>query len=776
VEDVIKDFLVESVENLDKLDQALVALEKDPGNRTTLAGIFRTIHTIKGTCGFLGFGRLEGLTHVGETLLGKLRDGALNLTAERTSALLALSDAVRAMLGHIEANGSEAQVDYSTLIATLNQLLENTASAVSTAAARPPTPTAPPEKVAEKAPEPASAKPADKPAAADLQPPANAPAPSAPLPATAAAPDHPPEPNSEGDPADAKPKASAAETKQAARVDSTVRVDVDLLDSLMNQVGELVLARNQILQYASNLDDPTFLTTTQRLNLITTELQEGVMKTRMQPIGSIWAKLPRVVRDIATICNKRARLEMEGEETELDRTIIEAIKDPLTHIVRNSVDHGIEAPNDRVAAGKPDEGCIRLRAFHEGGQVVVEIHDDGGGIDVRRVKEKAIRSNLLTPEQAARMSEREACHLIFLPGLSTAKQVTSISGRGVGMDVVKTNVERIGGTVDVQTELGRGTVLRIKIPLTLAIIPALVVTSAGDNFAIPQVSLLELVRLEGENATRAVELVHDVPVYRLRGQLLSLVWLSEVLQVGRRDEATKKGAHPVLNIAVLQAEQHRFGLVVDDVNDNQEIVVKPLGKLLKSLSCYAGATIMGDGRVALILDALGIAQTAGVRHETHDTTGKAPAGNSTGEGAGDTQSLLLFAVGGNDRMAVPLDEVARLEEFAKDRIEPTGSGHVVQYRGDIMPLVDLAAVLGRPGDAHWHERESCQVIVRGNDAGHVGLVVDRILDVVEQRVRITRRVHTPGLLGTTVVNGRVTELLDIANAVALAGLEITPHA
>ncbi|HWA16650.1 MAG TPA: chemotaxis protein CheA, partial [Gemmatimonadales bacterium] len=499
MDEIIKEFLVESTEGLDQLDRGLVELEQRPDDQALLAAIFRSIHTIKGTSGFLGFSKLEAVTHVGESLLSDLRDGKKTLTPSITNGLLRLVDAVRSMLGAIETTAMDGDNEFPELIELLDRL--------------------------QKGEEPAAPKPrvggSRKRAKVAVAEPESAP-PAAPTAASAAV-----EPALVAAPA---PRAAPpADPPASTAADSNIRVDVELLDRLMNLVGELVLARNQILQHTAGNDDPAFQATSQRLNLITTELQEGVMKTRMQPIGNVWAKFPRVVRDLALACGKQARLEMEGRETELDKTIIEAIKDPLTHIIRNSVDHGLELPAVRVAAGKLAEGRISLRAYHEGGQVNIEIADDGGGIDPARVKHKAVQKGLLSPDQAARLSDREAVNLIFAPGFSTAEQVSNISGRGVGMDVVKTNIEKIGGTVDIQTELGRGTTLKIKIPLTLAIIPALIVSSAGERFAIPQVSLIELLRLGDPHASGAIEMVYGAPVHRLRGRLLPLVSLNHVL-------------------------------------------------------------------------------------------------------------------------------------------------------------------------------------------------------------------------------------------------------
>jgi two-component system chemotaxis sensor kinase CheA len=564
-----------------------------------------------------------------------------------------------------------------------------------------------------------------------------------------------------------------AEAHSSALSESNIRVDVGLLDKLMNLVGELVLARNQILQFSSTQQDSTFLNTTQRLNLITTELQEGVMKTRMQPIGNIWSKFPRVVRDLATGCGKQIRLEMEGKETELDKTLIEAIKDPLTHLVRNSVDHGVETPEKRVAAGKPAEGRIFLRAFHEGGQVNIEISDDGAGIDIERVKQKALAKSLVTLDQASRMNDRELMSLIFLPGLSTAEKVTNVSGRGVGMDVVKTNIEKIGGTVDIQSRPGDGTTLKIKIPLTLAIIPALVVTSGGDRYAIPQVSLLELVRLEGEQAGKGIEMIHGAPVYRLRGKLLPLAYLNQQLCVGKLEQQPAVGN--VVNIVVLQADDRQFGLVVDEINDTEEIVVKPLGKQLKGITTFAGATIMGDGQVALILDVLGLAQRANVVSEIRDRS----VGENTAQAEvhhDESESLLLLRGLDNGQMALPLSLVARLEEFNRSSLERAEGRDVVQYRGQILPLIHLASALPErrekprscdPSEPEA-ENEKIQVVVYSDQGRSVGLVVDRILDIAQEKIKTQKRTGREGTLGSMVVQGRVTELLDVKGIIQSA--------
>jgi two-component system chemotaxis sensor kinase CheA len=764
--EIVKEFLIESYENLDRLDQDLIALEKDPGSPDTLASIFRTIHTIKGTSGFLAFNQLEAVTHVGENLLARLRDGLLALSPEITTALLAMVDAVRQMLGSIEAQGNEGERNDEELIATLTKLLQ-------TNEATEPVPAPPKKEAAQNRP----AQPTPSPRILPASPAATQASELHDAPSQEPA---PPPQTGEVRFERAASKAGEAEdtvnpqpqARGQSASDSTIRVDVGQLDRLMNRMGELVLLRNQIVQHANSTDDSELLGTSQRLNLLTTELQEGVMKTRMQPIGNIWSKFPRTVRDVAMGCGKQVRIEMEGKETELDKTIIEAIKDPLTHLVRNAVDHGIESPAGRKAAGKDPVGRLFLRAFHEGGQVNIEISDDGAGLDYEKIRNKAVQKGLITADQAARMSERESNGLIFLPGLSTAEKVTNVSGRGVGMDVVKTNIEKIGGVVDVQSTKGRGTTVRMKIPLTLAIIPALIVTSAGDRYAIPQVSLLELVRLEGEQARKGVELVHGAPVHRLRGRLLPLVQLNRELKTNGDAPPAPEGRvseTQSINIVVLRADDRQFGLVVDEINDTGEIVVKPLSKQLKGINTYAGATIMGDGKVALILDVVGLGQRANVVSEARERAVAEKEGGPSAPGAAANQrnAVLLFQHGENGRMAIDLALVARLEEFPPDAVEVAADQEVVQYRGQIMRLIRVSEVLeSKRRKAVEHGHESLHVVVYSDQGRSVGLVVDRILDIVEESFVMQRQTGRKGILGSAIIQKRATDILDAPGLIA----------
>jgi two-component system, chemotaxis family, sensor kinase CheA len=758
LDEIVAEFLVESHENLDQLDRDLVALEQDPTSRQLLGSVFRTIHTIKGTTGFFEFGHLEALTHAGESLLGKLRDGELRLTAEITDSLLRMVDAVRALLAAIEATGHEGEPDHAALIATLTRLQHGGAAA----------PAGPSE-----APPPAGAAPEHR-----QGPPTNpssSPVGEVIVEHGGATPDDVTLAMTAQNVGDARPigeilisqgSTTSGEVSLALEVqeerrsvaDGSIRVDVERLDSLMRLMGELVLTRNQSVVHAAAARDAALIRASTRLNLITSELQEVVLKMRMQPIDILWSKLPRVVRDLSATCGKAVRLEVEGRETELDRTILEAVKDPLTHLVRNAVDHGIESPEDRLAAGKDEQGLLLLRAFHEGGQVNIEIRDDGAGMDPSLISAKALERGLVSAEQLARMNGREIINLIFLPGFSTAATVTHVSGRGVGMDVVKSNLEKIGGSIDVSSVIGAGTTVHVKIPLTLAIIPALTVSCAGDRYAIPTVNLVQLVRLEGEQGRVSIELISGTPVYRLRGNLLPMLYLDRELGVSEPDRGERD---PVL-IVVLQADDRRFGLVVDDVLDTQEIVVKPLASQLENVSVYAGTTILGDGSAALILDVLALAQRAHVLSAGRELA-RAAADQGDDDRPNTGEALLVTSVGQDRQVAIPLATVTRLEEFPASWIEHVGGRELVQYRDEILPLVRLT---GLPGDAGRRAEDAVLTVVVCLTRGRsVGLVVEAILDIVEGGLSGRDNLDEVGLLGTAVVRDRITKLLDVEQTV-----------
>ncbi|BDO43412.1 chemotaxis protein CheA [Cellulomonas sp. NTE-D12] len=780
-DDIVREFLVESYENLDQLDQDLVALEKEPGARPLLSSVFRTIHTIKGTSGFLAFGNLEHVTHAGENLLVELRDGKRSMDQPTTDVLLAVVDRVREILRTIETGGDEGSVAIDDVVARVEAVLATDPAAA--AATLDPEPVAvtttgaEPVAAAEPVGEPAPvttaviveriAETVPAPAPAAVVTPAPAPAPAAPAPATPAA--------AAAAPAPAvptpriPPSAATAETPdEGVRTisDSSIRVDVELLDGLMREVGELVLARNQITRLASVGADLDLSRAAQRLDVIAGELQEGVMKTRMQPIEHIWSKMPRVVRDLAASCGREVGLEMSGGDTELDRGLLEAVKDPLTHLVRNAIDHGIEPVADRVAAGKPAQGLLTLRAYHAGGLVVVEVSDDGRGIDAQKVAASALRKGLRTAEQLAAATPADLMQLLFLPGFSTAEQVTNVSGRGVGMDVVRTKIESVGGSVDVESKPGIGTTWRLRIPLTLAIMPALTVECGEERFAVPQVNLLELVAVDDRNAT-SIEYVHSAPVYRLRGDLLPLVSLAHVL-----DGTTQAdGSAPVLSvapgssavIAVVASDDVRFGLVVDRVLDTEEIVVKALSPRLKSIGTYSGATVLGDGRVALILDVQGLARRALVG-EPESGLGRTRS-TAAAAGASTARQVLVAGIGGGRRVAMPLASVTRLEQIPASLVELVGGREVVQYRGAILPLVRLDRLLGAMGG---FDEETLQVVVHSQDGRGVGLVVESIVDILADDDSLHSDLDDMGLVGSAVLGGKVTELLDVRSAILAA--------
>jgi two-component system chemotaxis sensor kinase CheA len=703
--EILQEFLVETAQNLGQLDLDLVALEQRPDDPGLLNSIFRTIHTVKGTCGFLGLQTMERISHVAENVLNRLRNGDLKLSPALVTLILDTVDALKRESASLEATSAESGEAWDSLIERLKQ--------------------------AEQAP-PGAFRPSGTTGACPV--PETMPA----LDATQ---------HAAGQEAVRAPEARAGET--------TIRIDVDLADRLVNLVGELVLVRNQMLEASESRDKAVAAQMRHRLNLITSELQENVMKTRMQPVGSVWNKLPRIVRDLGTQLGKQIKLVMEGAETEMDRSIIEAIRDPLTHIVRNSCDHGIEKPQARRQRGKPGHGTLRLRAYHESGQVVIEISDDGGGIDIEKVCRKAVEQGLITAQQLAAMDERQTQELILLPGFSTADQVSSISGRGVGMDVVKSNIQRIGGTFELHSHFGHGTTLRIRIPLTLAIIPGLLVSCGSERFVIPQASLLDLLRVQGEEVARAVRWVDDNPVFRRDGALWPLLFVSSVLgmaaPVQRRSELGE-----TLTVVFVHAGGRRFGLVVDAIHSTREIVVKPLGRMARRLGVYAGATILDDGSVALIVD------VAGLGRRTRTLEGVQPANSqadSRSQDAGPRDTLLLVEAGAFGNLAIPLDQVGRLEKFRRDSLELAAGEMVTQYRGSILPLVRVSEVLSGVKEP-WPASELPTVVVQRGDR-RAGLIVDRIRDIRSAKLEARQGSHRCGILCSAIFDGRVCDVVDL---------------
>jgi two-component system chemotaxis sensor kinase CheA len=741
MDDLLQEFLTETNEGLATLDQELVRLEQTPNDPKLLDNIFRIVHTIKGTCGFLGLPRLESVAHAAENLLGKFRDGTMTVSPEGVTIILAALDRIKSLLATLEATEAEPAGDDSELIARINAMAEGQGGAAEPAAA--------PAAAVEDAPvaEAVAEAHADEPheAAEALE-------------AEVHAEVHAVEAHAAE--AEAAPARSKAVAKVAADADAapakdsgvaaqSIRVHVDLLEDLMTMVSELVLTRNQLLQILRTQKESEFATPLQRLNLVTSELQEGVMKTRMQPIGNAWAKLPRVVRDLAHEVGKKIDLQMHGAETELDRQLLELIKDPLTHMVRNSADHGLETPAERRAAGKPEVGRIMLDARHEGGHIVIEISDDGRGLAIDKIKAKALKNGLATEAELAQMTDQQIQQFIFKAGFSTAAQVTSISGRGVGMDVVRTNIDKIGGTIELWSVEGKGTTFTIKIPLTLAIVNALIVECGGERFAVPQISVVELVRASA-NSDHRIEHVKGVPVLRLRNRLLPLVSLDRLLKLTNEARDPSESSF----IIVTQVGTYVFGIIVDRVYDMEEIVVKPVAPLLRDLSLFSGNTILGDGSVVMILDPNGIAAATGEIAPTDEQSIEAEAGAHEQTG-GERMALLLFQAGGRGTpLAVPLSLVARLEEIEVAKIERSDGKPVVQYRGKLMPLVFI------DGTEQFKDKGQQPVIVFGEGDQTMGLVVDEIVDIVEDHLQVELGTPREGLLGSAVIASKSTDVID----------------
>jgi len=729
MDDLLGEFLTETNENLAELDRELVRLEQEPDHPGLIDGIFRLVHTVKGTCGFLGLPRLERVAHAGENVLGRIRDRELPVTPEAVSLILGSLDRIKAILAALEATEREPEGDDSDLLGRLEALASAAAPARLLAHGMPSEPAAavvagPVEEELDELERAFREAPGPAPAMA---------APVEPAPAEAAA---------AGD-ARSEPLPDSPVTAQS------IRVSVDLLEHLMTMVSELVLTRNQLLQMVRGHDDSAFKVPLQRLSHITSELQEGVMKTRMQPIGNAWAKLPRIVRDLGHELGKRIDLQMLGAETELDRQVLELVKDPLTHMVRNSADHGLERPAERLAAGKPESGRIVLDAFHEGGHIILKVQDDGRGIDVATVRRKIVEKGLAGEAEADGFSDQQVLQYIFKPGFSTARNVTSVSGRGVGMDVVRSNIEKIGGTIDLKNLPGRGTTFTIKIPLTLAIVSALIVECRGERFAIPQLSVVELVRIAAGTEQR-IEAVNRTPVLRLRDALLPLIYLDNGLGLASADAPRGEEAF----VVVVQVGNDRFGLVVDRVFDTEEIVVKPVAPLLRDIAVFSGNTILGDGSIIMILDPNGIA--ASVSAHASLESERQGRQRAAGPGSAETTAFLLFRAGDDEPKAVPLSLVARLEEIDAASIERANGRRVVQYRDHLMPLVALDG-----GGCRSEGRQPVLVFAEGERS--MGLLVDEIVDIVEEALEVEMVSDAPGRIGSAVLAGKATGIVDVAH-------------
>lgn len=703
----IDEFVSESDEIVDRLSKHLQIMETGQHTKEMIDEIYRDVHSLKGSSFLFSYNDLGQLAHVMESSLEKVRAGSHRPSPELLDSLFKGLAIIEGLLLKIKSNTSCAE--FAEPISALTRTLTESSERLS---------------------------------------------PIAPTTAPIVTSD-------EGEMASQQKDSSKEQGKEPEGL-SSIRVPVSLLDNLMTLMGEMVLVRNQVLQFANHSEDLSFHSMSKRLNVVTSEIQGEMMKTRLQPIGNVLSKFNRVVRDLSHDLKKNITLNISGAETELDKSLLEAIKDPLTHIVRNACDHGIEPPTARKSAGKPPAGTINIRAYHEGGQVVIEISDDGKGLHKQVLIKKAIEKGIINPAQPEKMTEKEIFNLIFAPGFSTAAQVSSVSGRGVGMDVVLTNIERIGGTVDLSSAEGQGTTIKLKIPLTLAIIPALLVKSKKGHFAIPQVKLEELVRVDQSEAENKVELLHGAPVYRLRGKILPLVDLNQVLGGGQEaDQALKsKLQSGVFSIAVVSADHCSFGLIIDAIQDTADIVVKPLNRLLKSLQVYSGATVLGDGSVALILDVVGIAKVARIGRDTHadlDAAEQGIAGKS--KNRMEMQHFLLVALNSPSKHALVLGYLHRLEEFKRSQVEMTGTQRVIRYGKSILPLISVNEVLGY-GDS-THSNEHVTVIVVERKGKLYGLEVDSIIDTFSTDADLdTGFKKHPGIFGNLNTTSELIVVID----------------
>ena len=750
-EEFISEFLIEASENLDQLDQDLVALEKNPHDPDRLASIFRTIHTIKGTCGFFGFTKLSNLSHHGEHLLGLLRDGKLHFDEQMASLLLELVDAIRTFLTAIESTGKEGdaafpdlcqKMDATCLLAAApknNQTEECLASPSSSTNQ--------------------SNQPDDRTTSTPEE-----------QPVVSTTSNHPAEADKLAPVASPDILSRSGSTRSNNTFDATIRVDVQLLDTIVDLVGELVLARNQLRTTATN--EPALLDAVNRIHTVTGELQEVAMKTRMAPIDQLFNKFPRIVRDVAAACDKKVNLHIDGSDTELDRTLIEKIRDPLTHLIRNAIDHGIESKDMRSVAGKSTSGEISLRAFQESGQVTIEVSDDGAGISVDAVCKKAVEKGLVTEDAASAMSDERIFQFIFEPGFSTANAVTDISGRGVGMDVVRTNIESIGGTIDISSQRGVGTIVRVRIPLTLAIIPALIISSGGERLAIPQPYIQELVSLRKNGTIHIIDGLEGAPVLRLRDRLIPVVYLDRWL--GLRDWEKRPTSGTVV---VVKVDNHEFGLVVDAVttSENQHshatettglsfIVVKAISSLLAPMGIYSGATVMGDGSVVLILDLRGITMAADIPALTRRAGDLQSTSEEPSEVVQESSRYLVCETHNGHRVAVPLNQVQRLENFLESEIDPAADSRFVKRNGELTQLIDPDQVLHTWKELGKEPTGSLVGIILPNELGNKAIAVRRIIDIETGHGPLEKTATKRGLLGTLLVGDSATEVMDIVSA------------
>lgn len=854
---LIAEFVTESREHLATIEPDLLALEQDSTqpDAELINRIFRAIHSIKGASGFFGFEGLKRLSHVMENLLMQLRDGQASLTPQIMESLLKSVDKLNILFGDIYNSDTVSVEDE---IANLSDFL-STGTKNASDIVEPETSSLPvllsteaemgrlmggttvylldldiredlqeagrtaedfltflqtigevhsvdesedhqrlrirfSSVLEQDLLEHATSLPGSRiqrPESRNIGLPSNKKAITEPGLAS-------PRPVSSGP--SASPAMSSQNTARAVSHDpgDSIRVRVDLLNRLMELAGEMVLSRNQLLRTLSQESSQKLTgldTIAQNIDLITTDLQEHIMQTRMQPIGSVFSKFPRIIRDMGKQLGKELHLVIEGEDVELDKSIIESLSDPLTHLIRNCCDHGIELSQERLEQGKAATGNIFLRAFHQDGQINISISDDGRGINTDKLVRKALEKSLITEDELKAMSTQELANLIFLPGLSTAEKISDISGRGVGMDVVKTNITRLGGQIQIESSLGEGTTLLLRLPLTLAIIPSLIVGVAGQRFAIPQVNLVELVHIRAEDISNRIEKVGTAMVLKLRGQLLPLLRLSQVLQIreeiptleecavkcrtelnnvqeGLEKRNHRKALVSDYKIIVLRAGNNQFGLMVDTFYDMEEIVVKSLSGFLKNCRCFSGATIMGDGLVAMILDPSGIIAHSGLSFDSIEPKcSKSEGSRNPREKSRENQTLLLFANHPSEFFAVSLSEVLRVEKIDSASLSKVGHQEFIQYESRGLPLLRLENCL--PIDHMPTDYREAYLIIPKQGGGRIGIIVSRVIDVMTFDSLWKPSIESvSGITGWAVIQDRLTVKLDFGALLKQAGIEL----
>lgn len=711
MDEIVMEFLGEAEDGLSSIDNSLLELEKDPHNAEVIGAIFRVMHSLKGTSGFLGLSKLEKVAHAGENVLNKIRDNTLEPTSEVLDAVFKCLDTIRIIVSHIRENQEEPQEEFKELLTLLDVIYKG--EKVEAAHKGEVVPEMP-------------------------LPPAN---------------DSTPQEEHKEVVAEAKKV-----TKPAEQQSEAIRVKISLLDQLMESVGELVLARNQLIQSArqGNTSEASYRNSIQRINHITSELQENILQTRMQPMSNVWSAYPRMIRDLSRELGKKIRLDMIGENTEIDRHLVEAIKDPLTHMIRNSVDHGIEVPADRAAAGKDEEGVVTLQAYNQAGNVVIIISDDGKGLSANKIRNKCIEKGLMTEDTAKTLSDQQIYQYIFAPGFSTAEKVTAVSGRGVGMDVVKTNISKIGGHIELKSKEGEGSQFIIKIPLTLAIMPVILMSIGTNKYAFPLANVYELIKINA-NSEYKMEYLNEAPILKIRGQVVPLIIMDELLNgYSLRHETL----HKKLFVVICNVGEQTFGIVVDRIHDIEEIVVKPNSSAMSSIQVYGGCTILGDGSVIMIFDPQVLLST--VQKTTDSSVSQYNSKSILHEDAAHddsiTSQLLLIQTSEdiNSEKAIPMEFINRIEELETSKIELVSGDYVIQYRESLMRLASFEEGF------NFMEKEVVETVVFSNNGENFGLVVQEVIDIVDHVFdgKILKS-HNPKYLSTVVINEKSTEVIDV---------------